>query len=278
MTGMLRSAIAALMTACVLGAPHAQVNPRAPFEIILDSYVRDGYVYYRALQIERPPLDMYVASLDVPQATVESWSKPAQEAFWLNAYNALVLRTVIDHYPIKGRSTEYPANSVRQIPGAFDQAKHRVGGRTLTLDDMEKTVIAGFGDARLLFALGRGAIGSGRLRSEMYRGDALSQQLEDATNEFITRPTCLKVNRDQNVLEASPLFSWRQDAFIASFASGDERWKERSPIERAILNIAFSRLYQSERETLSLNTFQLKYGKFDWRLNDLTGGMPNSPR
>ena len=53
-----------------------------------------------------------------------------QIAFWLNAYNALVLRTVIDHYPIRAAHAEYPANSIRQIPGAFERLQHRVAGRT----------------------------------------------------------------------------------------------------------------------------------------------------
>ena len=95
-------------------------------------------------------------------------SKPAQQAFWLNAYNALVLRTVIDGYPISGKAPAYPSNSVRQIPGAFERLKHRVAGESLTLDEIETTKILPFGDARMLLALGRGAIGSHRLRSEAY--------------------------------------------------------------------------------------------------------------
>ena len=64
-------------------------------------------------------------------------------AFWLNAYNALVLKTVVDHYPIPQRSSEYPARSIRQIPGAFERTAHRVAGRTVTLDQIEQTILAG---------------------------------------------------------------------------------------------------------------------------------------
>ncbi len=45
--------------------------------------------------------------------------KADQEAFWINAYNALVLQTVIDQYPINGRFADYPAESIRQIPGGI---------------------------------------------------------------------------------------------------------------------------------------------------------------
>ena len=110
-----------------------------PLDQILDLNVRDGDVYYRALRSDRARLDRYVASLNVPAATYQSWSREQQMAFWVNAYNAFVLQTVIDHYPIKGSSKDYPANSIRQIPGAFEQIKHRAAGQSLTLDEIEKT-------------------------------------------------------------------------------------------------------------------------------------------
>ena len=66
---------------------------RASFDEILESHVRDGFVYYRALKSERVRLDAYVASL--ASVSLDSASRDEQIAFWLNAYNALVLRTVM---------------------------------------------------------------------------------------------------------------------------------------------------------------------------------------
>jgi len=160
-------AVGLIVAASVSGAPalRAQADPHATLDRILDVYVRDGMVYYAALRTERAGLDRYVASLE--QATWVATAPDAdRRAFWINAYNALVLRTVINVYPIAGKGDGYPAKSIGQIPGAFDKTKHRVAGQVLTLDEIEKTVIAGFGDVRMLIALGRGALGSGRLRSE----------------------------------------------------------------------------------------------------------------
>jgi hypothetical protein len=273
-----RLSVAIMLAAlCVSVSPRAQ-TPRdlhAPLDRILDTYVRDGYVYYLALKSERAALDRYVQSLDLPAAQVSAWTKNAQLAFWINAYNALVLQTVIDKYPIKAITDTYPAKSIRQIPGSFEQLPHRVAGRTLTLDAIEKTMIVPLGDARALIALGRGAVGSGRVRSEAYRAERLNEQLEQAVQEFVVRLACFKVDRDQNLVTVSPLFGWRQDAFIASFAKAGERWVNRSAIEQALLGMAAPKLFQSERDFLRQNTFQLKYGDFDWRLNDLTGGIPN---
>src|SRR6185503_17536032 len=52
-----------------------------PFDQILDTNVRDGMVYYRALKSERARLDHYVASLAVSQAAYDGWSKPQQMAY-----------------------------------------------------------------------------------------------------------------------------------------------------------------------------------------------------
>src|SRR5690349_5412199 len=71
-----------------------------PFDEILDTYVRDGLVYYNALRIERAKLDRYVSALgEVSAETLKSWPPERQLAYWINAYNAFVLRTVIDSYP-----------------------------------------------------------------------------------------------------------------------------------------------------------------------------------
>ncbi len=150
-----------------------------PLDLILDVNVRDGLVYYRALQSGRGALDRYAASLNVPAATYESWSREAKMAFWVNAYNAFVLQTIISRYPIRGTNSTYPASSIRQIPGAFDQAKHRAAGRSLSLDEIEKTILPEFKEPRLHLALGRGAVGSGRLRSEAYTAGRIAAQLDD---------------------------------------------------------------------------------------------------
>jgi hypothetical protein len=160
-----------------------------PFDQILDIQVRDGLVYYRALRGERAKLDRYAASLDVPAKTYEQ-----QLAFWLNAYNAFVLQTVVDRYPISGKAAGYPASSIRQIPGAFEKLPHRAAGRTVTLDDIEKTILPTFKDPRVYLALGRGAVGSGRLRSEAFTSARLTAQLDAVQSEFVTQRRMLTVD------------------------------------------------------------------------------------
>jgi hypothetical protein len=240
---------------------------------ILDTYVRNGKVYYRALKIERAALDRYVASLDVPDDQVSAWPRAEQQAFWLNAYNALVLRTVIDHHPAPTRSADFPDRSIRQIPGSFDGLRYRVGGRRLTLDEIEALMLASFGDARMSLAIGRGAVGGGRLRSEAFRADRIETQLSEAQAECATSVSCVRLDLTGNLVEVSPLVGWREEAFVRSFANapGAERWANRSPIERAVAAMVYPHVFNREQAMLAENTFRLEYGEFDWRLNDLSG-------
>jgi hypothetical protein len=243
-----------------------------PFDRILDVNVRDGFVYYRALQSGREALDRYIASLNVPPATYEGWSREARMAFWVNAYNAVVLQTVINRYPIRGRSADYPASSLRQVPGAFT-ATHRLAGRAVSLNDIEKTIIPEFNEPRLQLALGRGALGSGRLRSEAYTAARLEGQLDAVQSEFVSQAPMLRVDRTAGQISMTPILSWHAKSFIAAYDPGDAGpFAQRSPIERALVAFISPHLLPLEREFVQQNRFKVTYHDFDWTLNDLTGG------
>jgi hypothetical protein len=250
-------------------------NLHRPLDQILDLNVRDGLVYYRALKAERGRLDRYAASLNVPAATYAAWDRQHKMAFWVNAYNAFVLQTVIDHYPIRGSAAAYPINSIRQIPGAFDKTPHRAAGRTVTLDEIEKTVLPEFKEPRLYLALGRGAVGSGRLSSEAYDGANLQRQLDRIRSEFVSEQTMLKIDRGADTVSVTAVVGWHEAEFVEAFDRGATGpFAARSAIERAIVGFITPHLLPLEKELAQKNTFKVTFHPFDWRLNDLTGGRP----
>lgn len=265
------------LTLCIVATMRAQPIPsnvhalHRPFDELLDVYVRDGFVYYNALRLERGKLDRYIASLSGPAATSLAKGSPEeQKAFWINAYNALVLRTVIDNYPIRGRAKEYPTVSIRQVPGAFEKATHRVAGRVVSLDGIEKEILVPLGDARTLLALGRGAYGGGRLRSEAFDAPTLESLLNAVAEEAVSRGELVRIDIDENLVTMSPLFSWREAAFVEAFAGkADPLYKERSPIERAVIALVTPNLSGPEAQFMPKNTFTMRFHDFDWRLNDL---------
>jgi hypothetical protein len=245
-------------------APGAELLHR-PLDQILDVNVRDGLVYYRALKGDRGRIDRYIASLNVTPATYQGWSKRQQMAFWLNAYNAFVLGTVINHYPLQG--------TIKQIPGAFDKTPWRAAGKTVTLDQIEKTILPEFKEPRLYLALGRGGVGSGRLRSEAYTGDRLDAQLADIESEFVNDRHMYRLDRLANTIAVTPILSWREAEFTATYADkADPVFAQRSPVERALIAFVTPHLLPSEKELVRKNEFKMTFLEMDWRLNDLTGG------
>lgn len=252
----------------------ADVGMHGPLDVVLDTYVREGLVYYRALRSERGRLDRYISGLDVPEAAYEGWTRPTQAAFWLNAYNALVLRTVISAYPIRGRANDYPPNSIRHVQGAFEAKRHRVAGRFVSLDEIEKDVLAGFDDPRMFFAIGRGSLGGGRLRSEAFTPARLESQLASVAAECVTRNECFRYDPASDRILASPIFGWRQAEFTRAYAGDVQKFAGRSAIELAILQLVVPHVLPSERRGLLRNTFSVAYEAFDWSLNDLTDGGP----
>jgi len=254
-------------------ATPSDVGMHAALDLVLDTYVREGLVYYRALRSERGRLDAYTSNLDVPVASFERWSRPEQAAFWLNAYNAIVLRTVINAYPIKGTSSQYPSNSIQHVAGAFTRT-HRIGGRLISLEAIEKQVLPTFDDPRMYFALGRGSLGGGRLRSEAFTAGRLEEQLAAVAAECVQRNECFRYDPASDRIEISPIFGWREAEFTRAWPGDPDTFAKRSPIELAVLQMVLPHVLPSEGRGLRRNTFSVAYSSYDWRLNDLTDGGP----
>ena len=236
-----------------------------PFDQLLDLYVRDGLVYYRAVRAERARLNRYVTSIGaVSRATYDGWSREQKIAFWINAYNAFVLQTAAAAYPPRG-------NTIRSVPGAFDKRPHRAAGRSVTLDQIENRILPEFRDPRVYFALGRGAVGSGRLRSEAYTAAKLEEQLATQTRDFLERQNHLKIDQLTGELAVSPIISWHEAEFVAAYGSSERaaRFADRSPIERAVLGLIDPVLLPGERSYLAKGQFKVVFQEFDWSLNEL---------
>jgi hypothetical protein len=85
----------------------------------------------------------------------------------------------------------------------------------------------------------------------------------------------VRVDIVDNQLSVSPLFSWREAAFVATFADkANKVFEQRSSLERAVLALIEPHLVGSEAEFLEKNAFRMAFHDFDWRLNDL-GNRPD---
>ena len=71
-------------------------------------------------------LDQLVVS--IAEFYLNNQSEDYFTAFYINAYNVLVIKQVVDNYPI---------NSPKDVTGFFDERKFTVAGEELTLDQIE---------------------------------------------------------------------------------------------------------------------------------------------
>jgi len=245
----------------------------ADYAVVLRNHVNEeGLVHYKNLKANRQPLDKFVQSLaDLESARYEAWKPADQLAFWINAYNALTLKALIDHYPIQAslfRSLRFPQNSIRQIPGVWNQLKFKVMGRLMTLDQIEHHVIRQqFDDPRIHMALVCAAKGCPALRNEPYRGDRLDSQLEDQVTKFVRSPSQFRVDREKKIIDLSKILDWYGRDFEPKYAD-PARFPGRSRTESAVLNFLSRYVEGGIRNLLQDETCRIRYLDYDWSLNE----------
>jgi hypothetical protein len=251
--------------------------PEEPFSFdryaeLLAARVGDGRVDYAGLVDDRRGLDEQVAALAVvPPETEEAW--PAQErlAFWLNAYNVLTLALVADHYPPLPElptSVIFPYPSIRHIHGAWERYRFKVAGQTLSLNEIEHSIVrAEFDEPRVHFAMVCASVGCPPLRGEPYRGADLDAQLADQTRQFLATRRNLVVDRAAGRVRLSSIFQWFGADFGASAPA--DGFGQQPPALKAVL--AFVASHHPDPEVAAfLQTGQYDVGflSYDWALND----------
>ena len=235
---------------------------------LLTRHVREADVDYTALKIDRSTLDRAVDALDAPPARgAGEWTRAQQLAFWINAYNLLTLRAIVDHYPIRSSwFTLAPRNSIRQIDGVWTDLRWRAGGRTVTLDDIEHRILRPvFKDARIHFAINCASVSCPPLARKPYQVDTLDAQLDDAARRFLASAEGVRVTGD--TLQVSSLFKWYGDDFVAEYAPLVPG--PRDSTERAILGTIARYGAPDTAARARDGRVRIAFLPYNWSLNDV---------
>ena len=279
---MKRLAVLILFSALLSWAASANAEfENEAYDSILKNYVKDGRVAYSRLKTARADLDRYVEFLGkIQESEYQSWDEPRKIAFWLDAYNAITLKVILDHYPIKRSGSPaaliFPASSIRQISGAWDKITHPVLGRPMKLNDIEHEILRKhFREPRIHMALVCAARGCPPLRSEAYDGKRLGEQLDDQARRFLSNPIKFRIDREKKEVWLSQIFQWFGEDFLKGYGVPPEGFLQGSRIERACL--AFVSRYLSSEESDFLkkgnpmfkeNNYRIRYLEYDWSLNE----------
>jgi len=214
-------------------------GPARDWQQVLAAHVVDGRVDYAALEKKSlEPLDRYLASVakaELPEG------KDARIGFLIDAYNALVVRAVIESGHQK---------SVLAVPDFFKAKRHRIAGRTLSLDQLEKELLMPFAkDPRLHFVLVCAAKGCPDLEAVPFSGQPVGARLDAATRRYLAQPKGARV--EANKLGLSQIFSW----YAADFGGEDG-------VRRFVLD----HLAEPARKLAGPKP-ALSYVDYDWALN-----------
>ena len=194
----------------LLAVPGGDASAASPapatkdYAALLKAHVKNGRVDYGGVKKDRAKLDRYldhVAKASLPKA------KNARIGFYIDAYNALVLKAVLDN----GKP-----RSVLDVKGFFDKQTHTVAGKKVTLDALEKIELNPYAkDPRTHFVLVCGAVGCPILESTPYLGSNVSQRMARATKRYLASPHGARISADG--VRLSKIFDWYKGDF-----GGDE--------------------------------------------------------
>jgi len=260
-------AAAAMVT---LGAP-AHALPAAPpkyddYRTALMAFVDEhGLVDYAGLKDQRGYLDDFIIWLEqLDPKTYEAWTERDKFALWINAYNALTLRAVIDHYPIDPPmpNGSYPKNSIRQIQGVWDFNKVTVMGQSITLGYIETKILRrDFKDPRVHMALVPASMAGPMLRNEPYEGTKLDAQLDDQARKFLADPRHFRIDRTRKEVRVSEIFRWYADDFVTGVMPVRST-KDLCVVEK------FAGPYLNDADRAYLRDARVTYLPYDWTLNE----------
>lgn len=229
----------------------AQQVDHAAWDSLVRRHVTHGLVDYQAIQKERALFDRYVERLaSVDPAQLDSTEE--RLAFWINAYNALVVHAVLERYPLA---------SVKRIRGFFDGLRYEVGGRTLTLNDVEAQGRA-LGDWRIHMALVCASSSCPPLRSEAYVASRLNLQLTEQAMQFLS-DTQRGLRVDGNTLWLSKIYDW----YAADFAPAAAPAALHRLTPSTLLSAIRPYLKAELARVIGESRLGLKFLDYNWSLN-----------
>jgi hypothetical protein len=220
----------------------------ADWNRILAAATRQGLVDYRYVQDHRPELDAYLSR--VASADLGKLARPQLEALLINAYNALTIRSILDHPTVA---------SIRDIPGVWGKVTHVVGGHEVTLDQIEHNLLRPFfKDPRIHFAVNCASMSCAPLASEAWDGDRIAEQLDAAARRFLSDPR--QVRLEGGTLRLSSYFKWYGGDFTA------EGWRPRAGTIPE-----FVALYAAPEVAAAIRSagsgVKIDFLDYDWKLN-----------
>lgn len=233
-----------------------KVVDHSPWEAILTKYLVTDHpsainrFRYGAVSAEdRQSLNNYLAQLQ--QIKVSQLNRTEQKSLWINVYNALTVKVILDHYPVKS------IMDVDISPGFFsngpwDAKLLNIEGEKLSLNDIEHRILRPiFTDNRVHYALNCASLGCPNLQSKPFTAVNTEQLLDEGARGYINHARGAQAI-DRKV-KVSSIYKWFQADFGGS---------EQKVIDHLLL-------YAQDDLAQTLHAYKGKLSfDYNWNLNE----------
>ena len=238
-TNYLKLAIIALLLSAKVAA---QQNHSKFFENaggFFRNNVLSGKVKYRKVKDDPGQLNELLQYLK-DQGTLDV-TTDEEKALLINAYNLFVIKGIVDSYPVA---------SPLKVAGFFDRKDFDVGGRKVSLNELEKDIlIKQTQDPRLHFVLVCAAVGCPKIAGFAYEPQKLEEQLDDRTGLAMNDPYFTRVDDSAKKVELSQIFEWYKRDFTKTGQS----------------LLEFVNQYREEQIPLD---YKIAHYTYDWTVNE----------
>jgi len=223
---------------------YRRVSPEAGIQI----------AYRDVTSEDRQALNRYVDALG--ETPVSTLNRQEQFAFWVNLYNALTVKLVLDHYPVESiREIEFGRSFVPSFlvgDGPWGQELVTVEAIPLSLDNIEQRILRPlFHEPRVHYVLNRAAVGSPDLMLTPLDPTHMEDQLNAAAARFVNSERGVQV--DGNRAGVSSIYTWFREDFGGS--------------QDAVL-IHLRNYADPELRAALSGVSRVRDQGFDWSLND----------
>ena len=219
---------------------------------LLTTYIeeKDGLNLFRYgafIPADKERLNQYLIFLQ--SVVVTNLNADEQFAYWINLYNALTIKVILDHYPVASiQDISYGLLSF----GPWKEQLVTVEGFELSLDDIEHEILRPiFRDNRIHYAVNCASVGCPNLQITAFTADNLDDLLEFAATQYINHPRGVTIIEDELIV--SSIYDW----YAEDFGDDDEE------IVDHLLEYAEAGLAAGLSEFDEIEDYE-----YDWSLNE----------
>ncbi|WP_459211257.1 DUF547 domain-containing protein [Aquimarina rhabdastrellae] len=170
-------------------------------QVLILNVSKDGKVNYKGVIQDSPLLYKYFSMMS-ENPPEENWSDEEKLAYWVNLYNAIAIKMVIDNYPI---------DTIKDLQDPWNHRFFKIGDKKYSLDDIEHKILREMNDPRIHFIINCAAKSCPDLWNRAYTAENINKALDERTRAFINDPRFNVISGTE--LKVSRIFDWYKKDF-----------------------------------------------------------------